>query len=157
MVAFDEFRDILVADSRLDAVMRSEIERHADIASYVFAGSRVGMMRELFASKRRAFYGQAAAIDLGPLDPQAVAAYLEQRFAQGGKRLGDALGPLLDLGEGHPQRTMLLPTASSRRPRVRAGQMPQRSMPRSSGSWSSRAAPSCARYGTALRRPSGEC
>lgn len=108
LVVFDEFQDLLAAGVRLDAVIRSEIERHGEAASYVFAGSHLGMMRELFTDKRRAFYGQAGAVDLGLLSPEEVAPYIEGRFNDSGKRIGAALGPLLDLTGGHPQRTMLL-------------------------------------------------
>jgi hypothetical protein len=108
VIAFDEFQDTLTASPRIDALIRSEIEKHGDAASYVFSGSHVGMMRELFTSKRRAFYAQARAIDLGQLAPEDVAAFVEQRFAATGKRVGAALAPLLTFTEGHPQRAMLL-------------------------------------------------
>lgn len=108
LVVFDEFQDVLTASDQMDAVIRSEIEHHGEAASYIFAGSHVGMMRELFASRRRAFYGQAASVDLAPLEPQDVAEYLENRFAAGNRQLTAGLDGLLDVGEGHPQRTMLL-------------------------------------------------
>ena len=66
------------------------------------------MMSELFVDKRRAFYGQAGPVELGPLGAEDIAAYVSERFIDTGKELGAALGPLLDVGEGHPQRTMLL-------------------------------------------------
>jgi uncharacterized protein len=108
LVAFDEFQDALTADDRIDAVIRSEIERHGDAASYVFAGSHVGMMRELFSDKRRAFYAQARQIDLPALDQGDVAAFIAGRFEESGKSAGEALGPLLRHAAGHPQRSMLL-------------------------------------------------
>ena len=108
LVAFDEFQDALTASDRIDAVIRSEIERHGDAASYVFAGSHVGMMRELFTDKRRAFYAQARQIDLTALDQGDVAAFISTRFEESGKRAGEALAPLLELAAGHPQRSMLL-------------------------------------------------
>jgi len=108
LVVFDEFQDLLAAGKRLDAVIRSEIERHGEAACYVFAGSHLGMMRELFTDKRRAFYGQAGAVDLGPLPTEDVAAFIESRFVESDKEVASALGPLLDLAGGHPQRTMLL-------------------------------------------------
>jgi hypothetical protein len=108
LVVFDEFQDVLTASDRADAVIRSEIQHHGDAASYVFAGSQLGMMRSLFADKRRALYGQARALDLSPLDPADVAAYLDRRFRATNREIGDALDPLLDLARGHPQRTMLL-------------------------------------------------
>ncbi|MFI5003457.1 MAG: hypothetical protein ACHQE6_00440 [Solirubrobacterales bacterium] len=108
LVAFDEFQDALTADDRIDAVIRSESERHGDAASYVFAGSHVGMMRELFTDKWRAFYAQARQIDLPPLDQRDVAAFISTRFEESGKSTGEALAPLLQLAAGHPQRSQLL-------------------------------------------------
>jgi len=108
LVVFDEFQDVLAATNRVDAVIRSEIQHHGDVASYIFAGSHVGMMRELFADRRRAFYGQAAPVELPPLPADELAGYIAARFQQTGRDIGLALEPLLTLGQGHPQRTMLL-------------------------------------------------
>jgi hypothetical protein len=108
LVVFDEFQDILATKEQADAVIRSEIQHHGDAASYVFAGSHVGMMRELFSDRRRAFYGQAAPVDLPPLSPTDVAEFVSDHFQRSGRRIGSALNPLLDVAQGHPQRTMLL-------------------------------------------------
>jgi hypothetical protein len=108
LIVFDEFQDLLRAGSGLDAVLRSEIEQQGGVASYVFAGSHPGMMTELFATRRRAFYGQASPVALGVLGPEDVAAYVTERFARGNRDPGEALGLLLDTAAGHPQRTMLL-------------------------------------------------
>lgn len=108
LVVFDEFQDVLTAGERIDAVIRSEIQHHGDAAGYIFAGSHVGMMRELFADRRRAFYGQAAPVALPPLPPAEVADYVATRFQRTKRDIGRALEPLLELAQGHPQRTMLL-------------------------------------------------
>jgi hypothetical protein len=108
LIVFDEFQDLLRAGGELDAVFRSQIEQHGDAASYIFAGSHPGMMTELFATRRRAFYGQAGPVSLGVLDPADVADYVTERFARDGRDPGEALGLLLDTAGGHPQRTMLL-------------------------------------------------
>jgi uncharacterized protein len=108
LVALDEFQDVLAADTQLDAIIRAEIEGHGDAASYIFAGSQVGMMAELFSSKRRAFYAQAGPVELEPLAATDVAAYVEERFRLTDRDVGDALDPLLELTRGHPQRTMLM-------------------------------------------------
>lgn len=108
VVVFDEFQDILAAQERADAVIRSEIQHHGDAASYIFAGSHMGMMRDLFADKRRAFYGQAAPVDLPPLRYDDVGGYVSARFEATDRAVGAALDPLLTTAQGHPQRTMLL-------------------------------------------------
>ena len=107
LVAFDEFQDVLAAGNT-DAVIRSQIQHHSDAASYIFAGSHVGMMEQLFADKRRAFYAQAKPIALPPLDPLDLGEFITDRFATTNKDIGAALGPLLDTAAGHPQRAMLL-------------------------------------------------
>lgn len=108
LVAFDEFQELLTAQAKADAVVRSVIQHHGGAASYIFAGSHVGMMSELFTDRQRAFYAQTQPLTLPPLPPTETAAYLEDRFAATGKDVGSALGPLLDATAGHPQRTMLL-------------------------------------------------
>lgn len=108
LIVFDEFQEVLRAREGMDAVIRSVIQHHGAAAGYVFSGSHPGMMSELFASRRRAFYGQAALVRLGTLDSEDLAAYIADRFARGERDPGDALGYLLDLAAGHPQRAMML-------------------------------------------------
>jgi len=107
-IVLDEFQDVLRAGPELDGTIRSELERHGEAAGYVFSGSHPGLMRDLFASRRRAFFGQAAPVELGPLHVEDLAPFITDRFAALRRDPGDALGPLLDLAQGHPQRAMLL-------------------------------------------------
>jgi uncharacterized protein len=108
VVVFDEFQDIVRAGHEVDAIMRSEIQHHGAAAGYVYAGSHVGMMRTLFADKRRAFYAQAGPVPLGPLPAEAVVDHVGEHFERTGRGVGSAVGNLLDIAGGHPQRTMLL-------------------------------------------------
>lgn len=108
LVVFDEFQGVLTAQSDADAVIRSVIQHHGEAASYTFAGSHPGMMTALFADRGRAFYAQARPVELPPLPAEPTARFLTERFAATGRELGSALGPLLELAAGHPQRTMLL-------------------------------------------------
>ncbi|MGH9282385.1 MAG: AAA family ATPase [Acidimicrobiales bacterium] len=108
LVVFDEFQGVLTAQPNADAVIRSEIQHHGEAASYVFAGSQVGMMEALFTDRRRAFYAQARPVELPPLPGPETAEYIASRFTATGRDVGHALGPLLDVAAGHPQRTMLL-------------------------------------------------
>jgi|SRR5436190_436990 len=107
-VAFDEFQVVLASGKGLDGLMRSVIQHHGDAATYVFAGSHPGMMRELFADKRRPFYGQTAPIELGPLPDEPLADHIADRFQRANRDPGLALDWLLDLVTGHPQRAMLM-------------------------------------------------
>jgi len=108
VVAFDEFQVVLGSGEGLDGLIRGVIQHHRDAATYVFAGSHPGMMRELFADKRRPFYGQAAPLELGPLPDEPLAEYIADRFERGRRDPAEALGWLLELVNGHPQRAMLM-------------------------------------------------
>jgi hypothetical protein len=105
LVAFDEFQVVLQAE--LDALIRSVIQHHGAGVTYIFSGSHPGMMASLFADRRRPFYGQAAPLELARLPREALADYIVERFRKTGREAGDALGWLLDLVDGHPQRSML--------------------------------------------------
>jgi uncharacterized protein len=106
-IALDEFQDIeRIPD--LDGLIRSHIQLQGEVASYVFAGSEPGMMRQLFEVKERPLYGSAVPLHLERLAAQDIAAYVERRFREGRRSVGEALNPLLDSARGHPQRAMLL-------------------------------------------------
>lgn len=106
-IALDEFQDIeRIPD--LDGLIRSHIQLQGEVASYVFAGSEPGMMRQLFETKERPLYGSAVPLHLERLAAQDIAAYVEQRFRESRRSVGEALNPLLDSAQGHPQRAMML-------------------------------------------------
>jgi hypothetical protein len=107
-IAFDEFQEVMRIDPALPGTFRSELEAHGEAAGYIFSGSHPGLMRELFADRRHAFFAQAAPVTLGPLPADELADFITARFADGRRDPGEALGPLLDAAQGHPQRAMLL-------------------------------------------------
>ena len=108
LVVFDEFQELLVARRDLDGLLRAYIQYHGDAAAYVFAGSEPSMMRELFETRERPFFGQADPLSLGPLPTDAVLDDLAARFEREGLAADEALPQLVLFAAGHPQRTMLL-------------------------------------------------
>lgn len=108
LVCFDEFQEVLSPRTPIDGAIRSVIEQHYNEAGYIFAGSHPGMMRSLFDDRERPFYGQARAVPLAPLSSEDLAEFIGARFEDSGRDVGDALGPLLDVARGHPQRAILL-------------------------------------------------
>jgi hypothetical protein len=95
-------------DPALPGIFRSTLESNRNAAGYIFSGSHPGLMRDLFSDRRHAFFAQAKPIELGPLPPDALADFISSRFEGSDRDPGEALGPLLDTAEGHPQRAMLL-------------------------------------------------
>ena len=107
LIVLDEFQDITKV-KEMDAVLRSHIQFQGEVASFVFAGSEPGLMRELFEDKERPLYGQAVPMRLERLDDADIAGYIGDRFRETGRSVGEALNPLVAAAQGHPQRAMLL-------------------------------------------------
>jgi hypothetical protein len=106
-IALDEFQDIGKVPA-LDGILRSHIQFQGEVASYVFAGSEPGLMKQLFERKEAPLYGSAVPLKLGRLRDEDIADYVADRFRQGRRNVGEALNPLLASAKGHPQRAMLL-------------------------------------------------
>jgi hypothetical protein len=107
LVVMDEFQAI-GAVPNADAVLRSKIQHQREHVSYVFAGSEQGLLQAIFADRARPLYGQAEHLVLEPLKADALADLVGRKFDETGRDPGMALGPLLALGAGHPQRVALL-------------------------------------------------
>jgi uncharacterized protein len=107
LIVFDEIQDVLVVPGA-DGKIRSVIQHQGDAATYGFAGSAPGMMRQLFADPQRPLLDQAVPRELEPLPRSETGAYVERRFARTGRDPGGALEPLLEFTRGHPQRSMML-------------------------------------------------
>jgi hypothetical protein len=107
VIAFDEVQDILRVDGA-DGILRSVLQHQAAAASYAFAGSAPSLLQRLFEDPSRPLLEHAVTVILGPLPPAETASFLDARFADTGRAVGDALDPLLRVTRGHPQRTMLV-------------------------------------------------
>lgn len=107
LIVLDEFQDITKV-KEMDAVLRSHIQFQGEVASFVFAGSEPGLMRELFEDRERPLYGQAVPMRLERLADADIAGYIAARFREAGRSVGEALNPLVAAADGHPQRAMLL-------------------------------------------------
>lgn len=107
LVVLDEFQAIADVE-RADAVLRSKIQHQRERVSYLFCGSEQGVLRALFSDRAAPLYGQAERFELGPLPAVVAADYVAARFAETGRDAGVALGPLVQVAAGHPQRLNLL-------------------------------------------------
>jgi AAA+ ATPase superfamily predicted ATPase len=88
--------------------MRETIYESSGVTS-LFAGSMERMMRELFTSRRRAFYGFGGFHDLTPIAPQEWKTGLKSRFAEDNCTIdANALERIIELGDSHPRTVMLI-------------------------------------------------
>lgn len=114
VVFFDEFQEIGAThqpygdSDRLTKRMRAIFQRTNGV-SYLFAGSLEHLMRDLFTPSGRAFYQFGGFHDLRPIDPDAWAHGLSERFAAD-DCVADpaALDRIIEYGEGQPRSTMLI-------------------------------------------------
>ena len=110
----DEFQEIAresgpygdpdVVTKRLRAVAQKSPR-----VTFLFAGSLEHLMRDLFTSRRRAFFQFGSFLELTPIPPEDWREGLRARFAEDGCSIDDyALARLVELGELHPRATMLI-------------------------------------------------
>ena len=108
LVAFDEFQDVLSVPG-LDGLLRSHIQHHAELVTYVFSGSEPSLLSSLFADRARPLYAQAKPMRLGPIAPELLADAIAEKFNATGRSAGEGGQAVAQFGAGHPpQRTMLL-------------------------------------------------
>ena len=94
-----------------DALMRfmRETLHRSDRVTALFAGSLEHMMRDLFTTRQRAFYGFGGFIELTPILAGEWREGLERRFVEDGCSVEvDALERIVELGELHPRTIMLI-------------------------------------------------
>jgi hypothetical protein len=106
-VSFDDFQDISAIPG-LDGLLRAHVQHHRKHVSYVYAGSEPSVLRRLFADRASPLYGQVKPLRLGPLDPDELGEHIATLFEATGKHAGEGRLHIAALGDGHPQRTMLL-------------------------------------------------
>ena len=63
----------------LDGLLRSHIQFQGEVASYVFAGSEPGLMKQLFEHKEAPLYGSAVPLRLGRLRDDDLAELRRRR------------------------------------------------------------------------------
>jgi hypothetical protein len=94
-----------------DALMKymRETLHDSDRVTALFAGSVEHMMRELFTSRHRAFYGFGGFMELTPIAPAEWQEGLAERFAEDGCQVdAQAIERIVELGGLHPRAIMLI-------------------------------------------------
>lgn len=94
-IVLDEFQEIHGLGGE-DAEWRLRgVTQHHQHVSYVFAGSRTSLIRRM-QEKNRAFYQLADRLPFGPIDPEHMAGWIDERM-QTGKVRGEAGGTIVAL------------------------------------------------------------
>ena len=106
---FDEFQDVIrIAGEDILKIMRSHFQNHQKV-SYLFLGSKEGMMNTIFGSKNQAFYRFATILPLPDIAEEAWMMYIRKKYKERNMEINDdSLKHILMLTGGHPQDTMLV-------------------------------------------------
>ena len=82
-IAFDEFQEIRRIDPFLLNWMRSSFQRHKNI-SYIFSGSKLSLMEDIFSSAQSPFYEFAAKMNLSIISRDELFTFVEDNFTKHG-------------------------------------------------------------------------
>ena len=87
VVAIDEFQQIAeYPEKGVEALLRSKIQFMHNVG-FVFSGSRLHMMAEMFHSPKRPFFNSTAAMSLGVIDRQVYFRFAASFFRKAGRIL----------------------------------------------------------------------
>jgi hypothetical protein len=101
VVAIDEFQEIARV-AGLEARLRSAMQHHRHV-TYLMAGSRASLLRDLFTSPERPFFQFAEHIPIEKIERGELLRYVLGRFATTGVDIGETTaGELVDLADCHP-------------------------------------------------------
>jgi AAA+ ATPase superfamily predicted ATPase len=109
ILAFDEFQEIQrFPGAGLEKAMRSHFQRH-DQVSYLFAGSKQSILRDMATRERSPFYKFGRTVTLGPIPAEDFIPFLTARFRRGGLRPGpQALDAVLSAADDIPYNVQRL-------------------------------------------------
>ena len=110
-MVFDEFQDAAKLTKEIDfyEALRAEIQHHENIC-YMFAGSNMTLMTEIFEKKKAPFYNFCRKKNLAPFDTEELSVEVQKAFrGRGVVFQSDAiLKTLIRRCGGHPANTMLV-------------------------------------------------
>lgn len=102
-VVFDEFQEVtrLKEAGLVEGLIRGAIQGLE--CSFIFAGSRRGILKAMFQDKTRPFFQSATPMVLPPLPSAEAIAYLREQFHRGGREISDdAARMIAEMVSNHP-------------------------------------------------------
>ncbi|WP_461864471.1 AAA family ATPase [Thermococcus sp.] len=108
VVVFDEFQEVANLGKDVLPKMRAEFQKHENV-TYVFVGSKQGMMREIFQSPSSPFYNFGMHMILRRIPEEKFRPFIEGKFRESGIEVSEGLiSSLLRITKGHPHYTQML-------------------------------------------------
>lgn len=105
VVVFDEFQEIAELGNQVLKKMRSEFQWHKEV-TYIFIGSKQGMMEKIFRSAQSPFYNFGRHLVLKKIPLEEFREFIMEKFHSTGISLKDEIADrILELTDGHPYYT----------------------------------------------------
>ncbi len=106
VIAMDEFQRISTLDGDiLERLLRSIIQEQ-DRVTYIFCGSQVNMLKEMFENEDRPFFKSIKIMKLGLIPTRDFKEYILNGFEKTGVKADKTVvDDILDFTKGHPMRT----------------------------------------------------
>lgn len=113
IVVFDEFQDITRLDGeRFEKELRASVIHHTSV-SYVFMGSRMHMLLNMFTHRNRAFYQFGKLYELKKIPTDILADYLTKGYTNSGIRVKPEIpDKIISLCEAIPHYVQYLASAA---------------------------------------------
>ena len=89
LVFFDEFQEVeKLKNINFEALLRSRMQQQQK-TNYLFFGSKTHLLKEMFNSKKKAFYNSASQMSIGALPQQDTIEFLQTQFSRSNITLDD--------------------------------------------------------------------
>src|SRR6056297_3262736 len=101
VVVFDEFQEVV--NIGIEEKLRSVLQHHGDIVSYVFLGSKKSVMKSLFFDKSKPFYKSVKHVPIDKIDSRDWEEYIKHGFESHGKQIPEeCIAAILEVSKGFP-------------------------------------------------------
>lgn len=109
IVAIDEFQEIREIDgTKIEKLMRSKFQFHKNV-TYLFAGSKVSILLDMFGNVESAFYKSGKLFPLQKIPREDLVSFIMKKFKSTKKTIGRALAEkIVSFTKCHPYFTQLL-------------------------------------------------
>ncbi|HZY79848.1 MAG TPA: hypothetical protein VFE50_10015, partial [Cyclobacteriaceae bacterium] len=111
VIALDEFQEIHSWDiepSSIEGWLRSEIQGLKNLR-FLFAGSQMHLMSEIFTSAKRPFYASTQSVVIGKIDETEYSSFIQKQFKNNSCKIGkDETHAILEWADGNTYNVQLL-------------------------------------------------
>ncbi len=104
VVVFDEFQEVV--NLGIEEKLRSVLQHHGDLVSYLFLGSKKSVMKDLFFEKNKPLYKSVKHVPIGAINGRDWREYISAGFTANQKSIDtDSIDAILKVSKGFPYYT----------------------------------------------------